>query len=312
MNAETQRAVTDRCAQVLAAQRATELRANGYAFIGIPPIVWGSPIGERTLPRVLPLPQCTDARGNAHVRELAQLAAQDGAVLDEAVCTTLKDALFPAPDTQRLVIRVNGEDLVDAQLLKACSAFSQLEQLAVAQPQELEPLITTWISEFGLPYFGPRAINIAVVKSALFRRVTDQITRALPDDEALRQQVFATLARAEAAMHRVCQTDGLPRFENTLGQRQISLVTHQTNRRLLGGTVDIAFNSWHHRLSADGRVRFGDEPNGVFPEHQLPLATLVEEACFTATHEGTDLRSVKHESQFEFLAAGNKAAQPAQ
>ncbi|AKM33379.1 hypothetical protein AB870_24675 (plasmid) [Pandoraea faecigallinarum] len=313
VEAETQRAVTDLCARILAADRATLLRLDTYANIGEPRSFCGVPeLADRTSPRATPLHPYAYGRGNEHVRELAELGAQNDAMLLDAVCTALNGALFPAPGTHRLVIEVDGEDIVDQHLLKACEALSNLEQLALARPQELAPSLAAWVTDSGLPGPWPDELNMAAVKRAVVGSVIERIKQALPDDVALRRQVLATLAGADVAMHRVCQTHGLPTFENELERRQITLSARRTNPRLLDGPVDIAFNSWQHTLSPNGRVCFGDEPNNVFPAHMLSTAMLLAKASFRVTNEHSRLTSVQYEAQLALVVARNNAAQPGQ
>lgn len=161
-----------------------------------------------------------------------------------------------------------------------------------------------------LPDLEPVAPNMAAVKWAVFASVIDRINRALRLDDALRQQVFATLARAEAVMHRVCEIRGLPRFENEHEQRQNTLRGQGTNRRLLAGTVDIACNSWQHTLSPDGRVLFGTDPNDVFPALLLDTAMQVKQASFICTNESSERTSVQCDTQLVLENALHNAAQP--
>ncbi|AKK24841.1 hypothetical protein [Pandoraea oxalativorans] len=302
VDAETQQKVTDLCAHAMVQNRANNLRAGRLLHIGTPSFTcWVPPLDERTSPRATPLPPSTYGAGNAHVRELARLAAQDNARLQAEIRAMLTGALFPAPRTPPLVIQVDGEDVINASLAslgEAGAALSNLAQLALPEAADLAPLLTKWARKHHLSAPPPNQMTFEVAKEAVFGRAIELIQRSLPADAALRRHVLATLARGEAAMHRVSRNNGLPVFENPrLEQRKIILFARRTFWHRLAHRVDIAFHSWQHTLHDDARVRFGAEARNVFPAHSLSTAMLLSKASYSVTNRNTELRSVRYEAQ---------------
>lgn len=317
VDAGTQRKVTDRCARTLAANRANDLRQDRNLNIGNPSLTCCvPPLARRTSPRVTPLPPPTYGGGSAHVRELARLAAQNNERLNDEVCAMLDRALFPAPGTPQIVFQVDGDDIINAgleRLRSACINLSNVAQQPLPKREDQDRNFIDWARYQNVMHFPLDAQDFFLAgKTAMFARAIEFIERSLPDDHDLRRQVLATLARGEAAMHRVSQNNGLPVFENPRNERRKITLTRQTIGHRLANRVDITFHSWQHTLDHDARVRFGTEAHDVFPARLLRTAILLRKASYRVTNENTELTSLQYEARLALHAEARDAAHPHQ
>ncbi|AKM33376.1 hypothetical protein AB870_24660 (plasmid) [Pandoraea faecigallinarum] len=320
VDAETQRAVNAVCASTIAEHRAAYLRDDRY--LNIPGSFFPSftccvlPLEQRTTPRVASLDPRTYEPGNARIQELEQAQPQPGAGNDPlvlAVCTTLVGALFPAPDTLPLVIEVNGENVVDPPLRAACTAFHNLEQMALPGTQDHAALLEPWLANHRLSNFvAPEPLTIRAVRAALYVCVIHKILRELPDDLALRRQVLATIAGVKDAVRLICDANGLPNFVNGRTQRKITIFAPRAHPHLLAGPVKVKFNESLHGLKDHGGVRFGDNPANVFPENLLRTAIQLVAGSFRVTSERSQTTSIKYEARIVMNNNVNNAAQPVQ
>ncbi|VVE84605.1 hypothetical protein [Pandoraea sputorum] len=276
----TQRKALDEWARAMRKTKSAALVRYGVLRFGSPWNFWGVP----------PLPESTYAYGTAHVAELAQVAdrgtPEGKAQLRQELFATLDGALFPTPGTNRLVIKVDGKNIVDTGMREACERLRGLETSAAeSQVPNLRESLGDVVRIGGLPSHTS-VEQIATVKAALFDAVIGRIKEACPN-EATQRQMFATIARGRAAMGIVEDVNGEPSVRGNLWERfGIIISTSETIPALRDGNVGILFSSRHDSLSPEAEVHFGDTS---FKSNSLTTGEASSTAVFEVTSKDTKM-----------------------
>ncbi|VVE54392.1 hypothetical protein [Pandoraea sputorum] len=279
LDAQTQRKAIDEWARATLEKKERNFRTDGNLLVGGPGTFWDGPS----------LPEGTYAYATAHVAELAQAAdlgsSEGDAKLFEEVCAALDGALFPAPDTERVVIKIDGNDIMGARMRGVCERLRGLEAFAAESkvPVDLRESLRDVVRMGGLPSHTS-VEQIATVKTALFYAVIGRIKEACPN-EATQRQMFATIARGPAAMQIVRDINGEPTVKGNRNEKyRVAIFTRKTMSALRDDAVGISFYSGHTRLSAEAKVYFGDK---FFESDSLTTTEAVTTAFFKVTDKDT-------------------------
>ncbi|AKM33533.1 hypothetical protein AB870_25545 (plasmid) [Pandoraea faecigallinarum] len=291
LDAQTQRKAIDEWARATLEKKERTLRTDRNLHVGNPLTFWGVPS----------LPKGTYAYATAHVAELAQAAdlgsSEGDAKLFEEVCAALDGALFPAPGTERVVIKIDGNDIMDARMRGACQRLRGVETFAAESevPDDFRETLRDVVRIGGLPSHTS-VEQIATVKTALFSAVIGRIKEACPN-EATQRQMFATIARGPAAMQIVRDINGEPTVKDNRNEKyRVAISTRKTMPALRDDAVGISFYSGHTRLSAEAKVYFfGDK---FFESDSLTTTRAVTTAFFEVTDKNTRMTDATYQGDF--------------